>query len=89
MPSLPTWAVNFLRKAFTGADQTTGRHFRVPSFRVLYKIVVAVVAAAIPFVQPRSDDIHCRNLSLISVTRVSQIAHSAFPSTSLEILLYQ
>jgi hypothetical protein len=38
LDTLPDWAAKFLRKTMEGTDPCTGRHFRVPSFRVLYKI---------------------------------------------------
>eukprot|EP01046_Picozoa_sp_COSAG06_P047780 COSAG06_NODE_7015_length_2672_cov_11.344988_2_plen_299_part_00 len=38
LDTLPDWAAKFLRKTMEGIDPCTGRNFRVPSFRVLYKI---------------------------------------------------
>jgi hypothetical protein len=38
LASLPVWAAKFLKKVCSGIDPATGRGFRVPSFRVLYKI---------------------------------------------------
>lgn len=38
LSTLPKWAAKFLKKTFKGFDPCTGKPFRIPSYRVLYKI---------------------------------------------------